>query len=166
MVSNEKLRLLCASWTSYCLDILELEDPSFPFKPEPDRRPSMPEPLPVRLVAVADVTLPTMAGIDDKLDAFYVELLGFGRSEDRNQIVYHADNHDLRFQVVAELPVPHPTMRPTGIAVPLLSETIARLLAAEIEYTHQRGMFVGMESLLLLDPAGNWIEITDMRAVA
>lgn len=145
---------------------MELEEPQFPFKPEPDRRPFMPKPLPVRLVAVADVTLPTMAGLGDKLDAFYADLLGFERSDDRSQIVYHADNLDLRFVIVEQQPVPHPSMKPTGIAVPLLSELVPQLLAAEIEFTHQRGMFVGMESLLLLDPAGSWIEVTDMRTVA
>src|SRR3954454_9604123 len=47
--------------------------------PELDRRRRMPEPLPVRLVAVADVRLPATAGLERELDAFYVDLLGFER---------------------------------------------------------------------------------------
>ena len=146
------------------MSVVELESPAFTFKLRPDRRPRLAEPLPVRLVAIADVALPAPSGVELRLDAFYEDILGFQRSVDRHQLVYHADNADLRFDVV-DRPVAHPSLRPTGIAVPLLAEVMPKLAEAEIEYTLQRGMNPGMESLLLLDPAGNWVEVTDMRAV-
>ena len=34
-----------------------------------------------------------------------------------------------------------------------------------MEYTRQRGLNLGEESLVLLDPAGNWVEIVEMRVV-
>jgi catechol-2,3-dioxygenase len=148
----------------FCL--VELEPAAeIPFVPRPDCRARMAEPLPVRLIAVADVSLPAPAGVEVQLDAFYVDILGFQRSIDRHVLVYHADNVDLWF-TVTDPPVRHEKLRPTGIAVPLLSEIAQRLTDAEIEFTHQRGMVPGLESLLLLDPAGNWVEITDTRAVS
>src|SRR5688572_7744007 len=44
-----------------------------------DRRPRMPEPLPVRVLAVEDVRLPATAGLEPQLDDFYVGLFGFER---------------------------------------------------------------------------------------
>ncbi|HEV7302339.1 MAG TPA: hypothetical protein VGN72_23575 [Tepidisphaeraceae bacterium] len=132
--------------------------------PAADVRPRMAEPLPVRLVAINDVQLPAPAGVEVKLDAFYEGIFRFARSADLHELVYHADNFDLRFTVL-DRPVPHASIRPTGIEVPLLADITQRLTEAEIEYTVQRGIFPGLESLLLLDPAGNWIEVTDQRAV-
>lgn len=44
-----------------------------------DRRPPMPEPPPVRLVAVEDVSILAPSGVERELDALYVEVLKFER---------------------------------------------------------------------------------------
>jgi catechol-2,3-dioxygenase len=132
--------------------------------PAPDPRPRMAEPLPVRLVAINHVRLPAPAGVEVRMDSFYEDIFRFQRADDRHQLIYHADNFDLRFDVL-DRPVMHASIRPTGIEVPLLADIAQRLTEAEIEYTVQRGIFPGLESLLLLDPAGNWIEVTDARSV-
>src|SRR5688500_10561026 len=49
------------------------------FRPVADRRPRVPEPLPVKLLVVSDPRLPAGAGLERRLDAFYVGLLGFER---------------------------------------------------------------------------------------
>jgi hypothetical protein len=49
------------------------------FRAPDDRRARMPEPLPVRVLAVEDVRLPATAGLESQLDSFYVGLLGFER---------------------------------------------------------------------------------------
>jgi hypothetical protein len=49
------------------------------------------------------------------------------------------------------------------VEVPSLAAAEARLVAAEIEYVRQKGVTPGQESLLLLDPAGNWVELLEMR---
>lgn len=143
---------------------MELEQTNGEFKPERDERLRMPEPLPVRLVAVEDVTLPAPAGVEVELDALYVKLLGFERAEDRTTLVYHAENHRLIFDV-REAPVTHTSMRALAIEVQSLQAAEEKLIAAEIEYTRQKGIAPGMEGLLLLDPAGNWIELVQVRGV-
>ncbi len=125
----------------------------------------MAEPLPVRLIAVNDVMLPTPPGVEAKLDRLYVDVLRFQRSAELQELVYYADNFDLRF-IVSDRPVKHASLRSLGVQVPSLPEMIERLMAAEIEFSHQRGLVVGLESIVLLDPAGNWVEITDSREVA
>ena len=40
-----------------------------------------------------------------------------------------------------------------------------RLIEAEIPYLRQKGVTLGTVSLLLLDPAGNWLELTEVRAI-
>jgi hypothetical protein len=148
----------------------------------------MPEPPPVRLVAVDDVRLQAPTGVERQLDSFYVMLLGFEREDveikpPRPRIassprrakepiessagvapgpIYRAENFRLRFQAV-EPPVPHPSLRPQGIEVPSLNEAQARLTDAQIEYARERGLVPGQERLLLQDPAGNWIELTESR---
>ena len=211
-------------------DAIELEEvsDSGATRSEPDARRQMPEPLPVRLVAVADVRLPAPAGVERALDAFYVDLLGFvregappkprrliepllgvqgeppvtapplalglrnredepaGKSESLPEQlteappveetrtpagqsmlpgpVYLADNFALRFDILEGL-IERETFRPLTVEVPSLAEAEAKLIEAEIEYTRQRGMNLGEESLVLLDPGGNWIEIVEMKIV-
>ena len=94
---------------------IELEAPTG-IDPAPDRRPRMDEPLPVRLVAIADVMLPVIAGLEVDLDRFYVGLLEFVRDADLRQLVYHADNFALRF-VVQELLPERREYRPVQIEV-------------------------------------------------
>jgi hypothetical protein len=210
-------------------DAIELDDVSDGASPgAPDRRARMPEPLPVRLVAVADVRLPAPAGVERALDAFYVDLLGCIREgaepkprrliepllgvrtevpviapplalglrntedgpvakaelpamaaaepeapslENARMVpgravlpgpVYLADNFALRFDILEGL-VERDTFRPLTIEVPSLAEAEAKLIEAEMEYTRQRGLNLGDESLVLLDPAGNWIELVEMK---
>jgi len=141
---------------------LELEQSAGEFRPVLDRRPVVPEPLPVRLVAIADVRLPAPAGVEKALDTFYVKMLGFERIEPLTQLIYRAENFLLTFEL-QERPVEHDSMRATAIEVPNLADAEQKLIAAELEYTHSRGIAAGHETLVLLDPAGNWIELVENR---
>jgi hypothetical protein len=143
---------------------MEPEPVTGTFRPAIDRRPRVPEPLPVRLVTVADARLPAAAGLERDLDRFYVGVLGFERRDDGEQIVYRADNFYLHIEVI-EPPLRRYDMRPLGIEVPSLAEAEEKLIDAEQEYSRKRGLLPGEESIVLLDPAGNWLEIIDRRAV-
>lgn len=144
---------------------LELEETPGDYKPRPDNRPRIPEPLPVKLVAVEDVTMIAPAGLAPKLDEFYVGLFGFERLPRESELLYRAENVQLRFDI-RETPVLHDSLRPQGIEVVSLAETELKLIEAEIEYTRQRGVIPGQESLVLLDPAGNWVEIIETKGIS
>jgi hypothetical protein len=132
--------------------------------PTKDKRPKMPEPLPVRLIAVADLALPARAGAEPEMDHLYITLLGFLRQPAQSGTVYQADNFRLCFQVIEGL-IAHDTYRTAQIEVESLAELELKLVESEIEYTRQRGLTPGSESLVLIDPSGNWLEITDRRRV-
>src|SRR5438477_9358250 len=140
---------------------IELEAPTG-IAPAPDKRPRMPEPLPVRIVAIEDVTLPAIAGLEVQLDEFYVALLEFARDLDLRQLIYHADNFAIRF-IVQELLPQRGEYRPLQIEVQSLLLAEQKLMAAKIEYIRQRTLTPGEESLALLDPAGNWVELVESR---
>src|SRR6476646_6966161 len=123
----------------------ELETPETNFKPKADRRVRIPEPLPVRLIAVADVRLSAPAGIETELDDFYVVMLGFERVESLAEPTYRAENFMLSF-AIEEPPVVHDSLRPLGIEIPSLGEAEKKLIDAEMEYTRQRGLTPGQES--------------------
>lgn len=144
--------------------IIELE--AAPDAPErnPDRRPRIPEPPPVRLVAVADVRLPAAAGLEPALDAFYIETLGFEREPEDLGLIYRAENFRIVFDVL-EPPIARDDMRPLGIEVPSLADAQRALVDAEVEYTRMKALYPGGEILLLQDPAGNWLEIGAARLV-
>jgi hypothetical protein len=146
---------------------LELEEANLPFDAAAaarDHRPHMPEPLPVRLTAVEDVRLPAPAAVDVlALDAFYVGLLELERIA--TELAYRAENFALYFERV-DGTIVHESLRPLGVEVLSLAETEKKLIAAELEYTRQRGLTPGSETLLLLDPAGNWVEISEIRVIA
>lgn len=150
---------------------MELDQPREPFEPVVDRRPVMPEPLPVRLVAVADVSGDAVAGLEGAMDGFYAAMLGFARASTpasevggSSVLVYHADNADLRF-AVREPPLARDDLRPIAIEVPSLVEVRQKLIDREIEHTVQKSVTPGQESLLLQDPSGNWVELTERRGV-
>jgi hypothetical protein len=144
---------------------MELEQSSFNFKPVADRRPRVPEPLPVRLIAVADMRIESAAGLERKLDEFYVELLGMERvPPSGDNIVYRTENFDL-FVDVLEPPVIREDFRPIRIDVKSLPETEMKLIDAEMQYVRQKGLLPGHESLSLQDPAGNWVELTESRVI-
>ena len=144
---------------------IELSEPEAELNPEPDRRGRMEEPLPVRLVAVADMRLPTPPGLDALLDQLYVELLGFVRNPAAGVIAYNADNFCLIFDLVDTVPVQRAALRAVGIEVQSLAETERKLVDAEIDYERHRGVTPGTESLYLHDPAGNALEIVQRREV-
>jgi hypothetical protein len=146
---------------------MELEETSGEFVPQIDNRLRVPEPLPVRLVAVADVTMLAPPGIEAALDALYAGILRFERVPPTatEPLTYRAENFLLRFQVGDEKPVVHESLRPQGVEVESLGGVERALFDAEIEYTRQRGLTPGSETLLVLDPAGNWLEIGEIRRV-
>jgi len=140
-----------------------------------DPRPRLPEPLPVRLIAVEHVRMLAPRGVDEKLDAFYVGMLGFDRycgfadtadttDTADGELAFRAENFCLRFRFV-DPPLIHETLRPQGIEVNDLLELEKKFIEAELEYTRERGITPGRETLLLLDPAGNWVEIGEIRLV-
>jgi hypothetical protein len=139
---------------------MELEETDKSFEVPPDKRPHIPEPPPVSLIAVADVVLPSVAGLERELDAFYVKLLRFERDAEVEVIVYRAENFRLRFELFERLPE-RDGVRPVGIALESFREFPSKLTELDIEFTLQRGLTPGQDTLLLRDPAGNWIELFD-----
>ncbi len=139
---------------------MELEPIATPFEPVEDRRPKIEQPPLVRLIAIDDCRLPATAGIERKLDQFYLGLLQFFRREDTRDIVYSAENHDLYFDIT-ERPQPREDMRSLGIAVPSLADLAQRLNDAEIEFMRLRGITPGDDVIALYDPAGNPLEIIE-----
>jgi hypothetical protein len=143
---------------------MALEEPTIEFEPQVDQRARMPEPLPVRLVSIGDVRLPAPSGAERALDNFYAGLLQFERMLPLEELIYRADNYVLRFSV-HEPPVFHESMRALIIEVPSLADAVQKLNAAELEYTRQKGLDAGTESIVLLDPAGNWVELVETRLI-
>jgi hypothetical protein len=144
---------------------VKLEDPNpeFTFKPEVDRRLPVPEPLPVRLIAVADMRIESAAGMERQLDGFYVELLGMLRVPGE-AIVYRAENFDL-YVDVQEPPVAREDFRAVRAEVKSLASTEMKLIEAHMTYLRRKGLVPGDEALVLQDPAGNWIELTEARLI-
>jgi len=143
---------------------MQLETVETSFVLSPDPRPRIPEPPPVRLVAIDDVHLPAPAGAEIELDNFYVTLLCFERQADLEFPIYRAENFKLIFDVL-EPPIARETMRPVRIEVPSLRTTEQKLVDARMEFSWQRGLLPGQEALVLLDPAGNWVEISEGRQI-
>jgi hypothetical protein len=143
---------------------MELEETSGEFEPPVDRRPRMVPPPPVRLIAVEDVRLAATTGQEAALDDFYVKLLRFERLTEAERPVYEAENFRIRFNWV-EGSIERQDFRLLGIAVPSLGQLESRLAEAKIEYVHQRGLQPGQEALVLQDPAGNWLQLVEYRAV-
>ena len=143
--------------------MMELE-PATGIRPKIDRRPRMDEPLPIRLVAVDDVHMPAPAGVEVQLDAFYVDLLGFERMPPETELNYRAENVALRFEL-HERPVEHDNLRPQGIEVLSLAQAELKLIEGEFEYVRQRGVVLGTETIVMRDPAGNWIELIELRPI-
>jgi hypothetical protein len=143
---------------------IELVNPTAPFESAADTRPRMPEPLPVKLVTIDDAHLPAAAGREVELDAFYGAMLGFERLDVPETLAYRAENFDLVFDVL-EPPLERDTMRALGIEVLSLADAQRMLIDHQIEYIRQRGLLPGHDSILLQDPAGNWIALSESRAI-
>jgi hypothetical protein len=146
------------------MDPLELEESSG-MEAAPDTRPRMEEPPPVRLVAIEDVRLVTPPDRANLLDDFYVGLWQFERDTSAPGLVYRAENARLIFEVAAEEPLVRETRRPQGIEVSSLIEAERKLIELEWEYIRQKTLTPGQESILLQDPAGNWIEVFESRLI-
>jgi hypothetical protein len=144
------------------MDRIELEQSSG-LVPVADQRPRMDAPPPVALVAVEDVRRCTLPGLGDALERFYCGLWLLQREAD---LVYRAENFRLRFEVVADQkPIERDSVRPMGVVVPSLRDAELKLAMAEIGYDRQRGLVPGQYSLLVQDPAGNWVELFEHVAL-
>ena len=144
----------------------ELEPATTGFRQPPkDRRPHMPEPPPVRLTAIEDVLAIVPELIERELDDFYVTLLQFERDRNSgNRLVYRAENFRLLLEIHAP-PIARPDMRPIAVEVLSLVDAEAKILEREIEYHRIRGLTAGSDALMLQDPAGNWVSISERRGV-
>jgi hypothetical protein len=145
---------------------IELESAHAEVVPNNDHRPHIPEPPPVRLIAVSDVHLPAAAGKEVELDAFYVGLLHFHRdAAEQGVLIYRADNFRLIFDIL-EPPITRDEIRPTGILVRSLATLQEQLIEREIEFEWHRGIAPGMQRIVLQDPARNWISVGERREVS
>jgi hypothetical protein len=147
------------------MERIELEESSG-LIPVADLRRRLDEPPPVRLIAVDDVRLLTLPGKASELDRFYLELWQFVR-EPGAEIVYRAENFSLRFTEIADQrPIERDGVRPIGIEVKSLRDAELKLAEARIDYLRQRGLLPGQISLLVQDPAGNWVELVEAVMIA
>jgi hypothetical protein len=142
---------------------LEERNPAFTFKPDIDRRLRVPESLPVKLVAVADMRIESGAGRERQLDAFYAGLLGMQRIVGES-IVYRTENFDLYVEVL-EPPIVREDYRPVRIEIKSLAEIELKLIEQQTPHVRRKGIVPGEEALVLQDPAGNWIELTEVRLI-
>jgi hypothetical protein len=55
--------------------------------------------------------------------------------------------------------------RAVGIEVPALLSLERELIELEIEYEWQKGLLPGQQTILLQDPAGNWVRIGQFTQV-
>ena len=133
-------------------------------KPPTDTPRRLEEPPPVRLVTVEDAWLLCAAGLERDLDEFYAGLLKFVRDPATNDIVYRAENFRLRFRVI-EPPFERIDFHPTRIEVPLLRDFQKALVERDMEYARHKGLLPGQDSITLLDPAGNYVEVTEFRRI-
>ena len=132
--------------------------------PPRDYRPKLEEPPPVRLLTVEDAWLFAAAGLERDLDEFYVGLFKFVRDPAREDIVYRAENFRLQFKVV-EPPYERVDFHPTRIEIPLLRDFEKALIEQDLEYVRHKGLLPGQQSITLLDPAGNYVEVTEFRRI-
>ena len=79
----------------------------------------------------------------------------------------HAGTDDLwlRDGDVIEVPEIPRDQRATGIDVPSLRSIEKELISREIEFDRQRGIVPGQVVLYLQDPAGNWLQVGEIRAI-
>jgi hypothetical protein len=134
------------------------------FTPTIDKRRFIPPPPPVALATIEDAELPATTGLEAELDRFYVNLLQLERDERYDGVCYKAENFRLIFRFTEGF-VPRDDMRMLGVVVRSLGDTMRKLIESEIEFERERGLTAGEERLVLLDPAGNWIRITQSKAI-
>ncbi len=129
-----------------------------------DTRPTLPEPPPVMLVSVGDVSLDAAAGLEVELDRFYVGILAFERVPDEPRPHYQAEKYQLQFRVV-EVPEPRDDRRPIGIMSPRFDAILDLLNDRQVPYERVLGLVAGEDGVLLRDPAGNWLAIGDLKTL-
>ncbi len=126
----------------------------------------MPEPPPVRLMAIADVHLPATRGCEQALDAFYVTLLAFERETTHDGFpIYHAEKHAVAFDLL-DPPIERDRLPMTGVEVQSLYLLERALIDREYPYERVRSVEVGIEQIVLADPAGNWLVISERSFLA
>ena len=139
---------------------LSLEEPTAHAE-KPGEIPRMPEPLPVWVAAVEDVTMVGQSGLEVDHDELYVNVLLMEKQEgEEGAWVYRADNVRVRF-VIREGLLERESYRPLQVGVPSLREVEARLFEREIEYVKERGIAPGSKMILVHDASGNRLEITE-----
>jgi len=138
---------------------MELEETSTPFEPVEDSRPKLPPIPPVYLVAINEVRLPAQAGLEKLLDAFYVGLFHMDR-EAGPTISYRTANFRLLFEIY-ERPPERQDYRPLGMVVPSLTELVGRLVERNISHVRHAGLWTGSDRVVLNDPAGNIMDVTE-----
>lgn len=144
---------------------MELEDPTDKFEPPKDTRPPLHEPPPVRLLAISDVRLAAPAGLEKRLDDFYVGLLKFERDvDDVDHVAYRAERWRLVFDVV-EVPPSRDDYRPVMVQIPHYRDFIDALHERQIEFEWQKGVAPGVETAFVQDPAGFWVSVEPIRRV-
>ncbi len=145
---------------SKTVEPIELEESTIPLPdPEADHRPTIPVPPPVWLVAVEDVKLPTIAGIEAKLAEFYAGLL---KLEPDDSLTFRAERFRVRFEVVSK-PIERIDFRALMIEVPSLVDLEKFLIDAELEYERVSGLQPGDRCILVRDPAGNLVQVNERR---
>ena len=137
---------------------MELDQPETIFALSAVGRARIPEPPPVRLITIDDAHLPAASGIECDLDLFYMGILRFEREPGCEYPIYRSENFRVVFDVL-EPPITRDTLRPLCIEVSSLGEIEQKLLDNQSNYVRQRGLMPGEESLILRDPAGNWVQI-------
>jgi hypothetical protein len=140
---------------------VELEPSNTAFEPVVDQRPHLWSPPPAHLVAISDVNLPAIAGLERQLDSFYAGLLKLEREEHAgNKIIYRAENARLLLNV-HEGPPHREDFRPLMVVVPSLGELILRLVETETRFERLAGLSPGSECIVLKDPAGNHVHVSE-----
>lgn len=141
-------------------------------KPRPaDDRVRMDEPLPVELIAVDDVHVEAMREHLPAMEELYLGLLGMVRADEASadspadQCVYCADNYCLVIHLVEGPPKSKQDYRPVKLVVPLLRVLRQGLIDREIEHQYQLGIVPGSHCVVLMDAAGNWLNVNERREV-
>ena len=155
---------LDVSSQAFTIHAMELEPSTGFTPPAPDKRPHMPSPPPVTIVAVDDPHLPGLVDQGPELVSFYVDVLKFERDEDAPGLVFRAENLNLYFDLGETVP-PRDDFRMLGVVVPNLGDVMRALIDCEIEFTRQRGLTPGGDAIVCLDPAGNWVQINETSHV-
>lgn len=146
---------------------MELEPSAINFNPPADRRPTIPEPLPVRLISIGDVLSDAVAGTEVAMDELYVKVLEFQRvpqPADAHRMTYQADNAQLNF-AVREPIFARDDLRPIQIEVLSLADLSNKLIEREIEFTRQKSIIPGQESIVFQDPSANFVEVTERKKI-